>query len=227
MTTQWISRSLAAMMLLLLAGSAQAQGIFTTNGFGVEANFSAQDDITTLGAEAGYVWHGLAEAGFSVARAADEQNGPTLNATAFTPFVGVYPLRQSGDMPVSLRLGASYSFFSFSGDYADQFTDLGLEIDGHSYDVGGQLFRAFDVSPRVKIIPRIGASYVWATVAFKGTVDGEPVDEEETSSFEVLTFAPSIAYTAGRRGVFTITPRVSFSDGESGFGISTGFILPR
>ena len=218
---------MAATMALLLAGTAQAQGVFTRQGFGLEASASAQDDVTTFGAELGYVWNGLAEAGFSVARASDEQNGPELNAMAYTPFVGVYPLRQRDGMPVSLRLGTSYSFFTFSGEYADSFKDLGLEIDGHSYDVSGQVFRSFPLSSSVQIVPRVSASYVWATVQFDGTVDGEPVDEDETDGFEVISFAPSIAFSMRRGSVFTITPRVSFTDGESGFGLSTGFILPR
>ena len=222
-------RFLAAMGgLLLLAPSALAQGTFTNTGFGLEAGIAAQEDVTTLSAEAGYVYRGRVEAGFSVARASEDQSGLDINAMGYTPFVAFYPLRQTESMPISARLAASYSFYSFSGDVIDELNELDVDLSGHAYDVGGSLFRTFSLSPRVKLIPRAGLRYVWATLEVDGPSDtGGRITEEETNGFEVLSFSTSLAFVTPRQRIFSITPELTIADGEAGFGVRTGFVLPR
>lgn len=229
MKTQCISVLFVATWVSLFAASqAQAQGIFTPKGFGAEASFSSQENINTLSLEAGYALRGVAEFGLSVARASEDQNGLDVNATGFSPFIAAYPVRQSQSFPVSVRLGATYTFFSFGGDAIDEFKELGVDLSGSGYEVGGSLFRAFSLSQKVKLIPRAGISYVSATLKLRGEDDmGEVISEKETNGFALISLATSFAFQPSSGRVFTVTPRVGFSEGEAAFGISTGLVLPR
>ncbi len=208
--------------------TALGQGVYIHNGFGVSGDYQSFEGVDSYGGTLGYVYRGLVEGGLSVSRSTEDENDLEVNATSFAPFVALYPVRQSARMPVSVRLGSSLAFHSFSGN-ALELPDLEVDMSGRTLNLGGQVFRSFTVNPKFSLIPSVGADYVRSTLEFKTTtIEGLPFEETVTDDGAVFRLALSGAFRVKHRNIVSITPTFLVSDqGDTAFGFNVGLARGR
>ena len=211
-----------ALSLAAFVSEVAAQGIFLQeqqSGFGVSAGFASADEATTLSLSGGYLLDGMFEGGLTLARTTFDDT--ELNTTGIAPYVAFYPIRQGEDLPISVRLAAAYEFASVSGDALDT---AELDAKGSGYSLGGAVFLSLEATPKLDIVPLVGVSYVGTNVEIE---DGFGNSVEFDESYVVFALSAGFAFEASTSGLFTVTPTLGISDGETSFGIAAGYVLPN
>ncbi len=219
----------ATLAVLTVSTTALGQGVFINNGLGVNGDFLSYEGTNTYGGSIGYVHRGIVEAGVGVSRWSDDEEGLEVNATSVVPYVGVYPLRQTNGMPVSVRLGSSLAFHSFGGDAFDELDEFEFDMSGRTWTSGAQVFRGFPVSPKFSLIPAVGAEYVRSTIEIKTVdIEGDPFELTETDDGFLFRAGVSGAFSLKTRNVVTLTPAFILSDqGDTAFGLTIGLARSR
>lgn len=213
-------RSLFLLAILsLVAFPAAAQGLFISDGFGVGVGFSSSDGIATIGGSAGYVLNGRFELGGEVARSEDEG----LAVLELSPTVRFFPVRQASDMPVTVYVGAGYSFISFSGDEIDDLEQLGGDLSGNGYRVGGGLARSIEASPKLDVV--LEGAFYYNSLTVEASFAGQSGSETESATSGSV--AVNFAFGMASGGVFYLAPTLGFFDGEASFGVGAGIALGR
>jgi hypothetical protein len=150
--------------LLTLAGPAAAQSLFLERGQraaegtvgwsfgpssdGVETRFSAALD-------------GRIDLGFGFNRyTTDFDDGTSSSFTEIAPFVRWFPVKEGGDVPVSLSLGAQYFSDNFAG--ADK---------GSYLTLGPSVYKRLKLSDSVTLHPFVGFALVGESYTFGGQTD--------------------------------------------------------
>ena len=215
------SSTAAVLLLLALVAPVRAQGVYVEEGIDIGAGLSSFDGGTSIGIGAGYVYEGTFEGGLVLVRSSTEDTD--INSVGFAPFIGFYPVRQSEDLPVSARLGVRYAFYSYSGDVVDDLEDLGVEISGSSYSLGGSVFHALEATPKLDVVPLLRVSYTGTN--FRTEREGE--SENESNSYVSFSLGVGFAFTVSPTDLFRIYPSIVRSEGENSFGIEVGYVFTR
>lgn len=219
----------ATLAVLTVSTTALGQGVFINSGLGVNGDFLSYEGTNTYGGSIGYVHRGMVEAGFGVSRWSEDEEGLEINSTSYVPYVAVYPLRQSDNMPLSVRVGSTLAFHSFGGDAFDALDEFEFDMSGRTWTAGTQLFRGFPMSPKFSLIPTVGAEYVRSTIEIKGLdIEGDQFESTETDDGFLFRAGVSGAFSLKRRNVVNVTPAFIVSDqGDTAFGITIGVARSR
>lgn len=203
----------ATMMVLPASG----QGLFISDGFGVQGGFSSTDGVATVGGSLGYVINGKFEIGGSASRT--EEDGLAL--LELTPNVRFYPVRQSADMPITVYVGAGYSFLSFSGEEFDFLEDSGIDLSADGYSVGGGIAHAIEASPKLDII--LEGSFYYNNLTLEASAFGETESESDSATSGAL--AVNFAFGMNGGNIFHLAPTLGFFDGDASFGVGLGIAI--
>lgn len=188
---------------------AQGVGYFIDQGLGLSAGFTSAEGGNEFSLAGGYLVSPTLEVGATLAYQSFED--VDANATTVGPFVGFYPVQQTEELPINLRLGAGVGFVSIGGD------DVEDSITGNQIVAQGDAFYLYEASPALQLVPRFGVGFV--------RTDLEDQDAESEVFFEV---AASALFEAGGSGSnrFAVTPRLQFIDGETNVGLLGTFLIP-
>ena len=212
-------KTLLWILCLFAVPSTFAQGLFVHQGLGLGVGFSSPKDVSVLSASAGYVLNGVFEFGLVVARSSSDEDD--ITALGVAPFVGVYPVRQGDAFPLTIRLGAAYEVDSFGGDAIDALEEIGVDVSGTAWSVGGAIAHTASVSPTVDLVPIAGFSFTSVTVELSDS----SVSVDETDEFETISFGLGLVIQTANASYFYVTPSLGLSDGDAVFGVGVGIIL--
>lgn len=200
---------------------AQGFGTYMDKGPGGVIGVTSFDGGTSVGATGSYVFSPLIEAKVSAYRSSYDDSEVT--ATGVGPALTVYPVRQSPDIPVSVALSGSYAFVSYSGDYIDNLEERGTDVSANSYSVDGSIFRVFEATPKLRIVPSVNVGYQNFQTEFSTSTDSE-VNTEDGVGFGA---AAIVLFQTSETMYFTVTPNVSVYEGDTSYGIAAAIALPQ
>ena len=131
-----------------------------------------------------------------------------ISSTAIAPSVNYMVLKQGeDDMPISVNINAIYQYNTFSD----------LDVTSNTVGFGLGIFHRLEASDNVSIIP--GANIGWSKTTFN------------ESGFLDSPSNSNVGFTIHGSALFNekfyITPILSFSDGNSSFGLRFGAIFPN
>lgn len=217
---------LLAATLASTEANAQGLGLYTQTGWGAHLNVSSSEDATQIGLGATWMVGPTLELGLALSRA-EIQDGD-LAATGIGPFIGFYPVRQAEEMPVSLRVGAGYTFQSLSGDAIDALEDLGIEVDatGNAFLLTGAAFHALDATPRLRIVPFLEVGYVRQKTEVEASGLGGSSSDSDEEGQTYFGIGGGFQFLTSGNNSFVLTPGILFSDGNSSFGLTATLVIP-
>jgi hypothetical protein len=212
-----------ALTIAVSDANAQGYGLLAERGLGANVGGASQENVNQFGGAAGYVFNQYVEAGISAGMAMNDD--AQVNATAFGPFVGFYPVRMSPSFPVSVRLGTSYNWQLYSGDGLENIPEeFGgpMEMDGNSLTGSGALFLGIPVSSSIYLVPMGEFGYVRTSLNVENSIGTASTEDNDTY---ITTGAALIVMTPSTR--LALTPAVTFRNGTRQFGLSAMVVLPN
>jgi len=212
-----------AFLLCSTISESKAQGFasYLDKGVGGSIGVSSNDQGTYLGAGASYVISPIVEAGLYVGRSSLED--AAVDVTNIGPVVYVYPVRQSTDLPISVFLRGAYRISSYSGEDVEALEERGAEISGSGYSLSLGVFRAFEASPKVQIIPSLDVGYSRSKFEVSGSGESVTTHEDGTG----LGLSGILLFQTSDTFYFSITPRISVSEGETTYGVGAAISFPQ
>ena len=218
------------LLFLTLSGriaAAQTTGMFIDKGIGAGLGVSSNDNATQIMLEGSYAFNPMVEAGIGLARA--EYDGENMAATGFGPFLGLYPLRQNEETPVSIRVGLGYTYQTLSGDAIDQLEDLGLDVDvtGNTILLNGAVFHRLAAGPSLDIIPVAEVGYVRQQTSIRASGFGNSGSDSDSESNTYFSIGGVFAFPASPTSIIAVTPAITFSNGESSLSLRLSMAFPQ
>lgn len=191
------------------------------SGFGIGGGFSTNEDVTGIGANVGYSFKDILDFGIGVeSYNFDEQLlGEDLVATVISPSIIFYPFKQDDKLPISLAIGATYDWQTYSNDVLD---DYNIDMTGNFISMGGSLFGYFKPSFSFRIQPSIGFSYVTGKMKVEDSNGNTESEQDDTTIF---TLGLGLAFNTTQSNIFVISPRVGINEGTTTFGLGLIFIF--
>jgi len=222
-------------LVLLLPVNATAQSEFLNqspgkflekneNGVGIGAGFATGGSATNFGGLLSYTHKGMLEVGAGLNRYQFDDQGAGLEMTSLqiSPFANVHALKQSKDMPINLAFGGAYRSESYSSDAMDA---SGLELSSSGFVVGGMVYRSFQASKTVNIVPDAGVSYFSQTL--KMTDTGTQTENEVDANVTLFSLGASVAAPLSSGNVLNFRAGADIPDeGDARFNAAIGFLLP-
>jgi len=210
-------------ILIFRVGSSQAQSVFIESGksaVGVSADGVLGSNAAGFGVGFGYSVSGMLDLGLGIGRLTydDDELGTDLNEMVWGPSVGVYLMKQSAYIPLSIGLGGSFSRSKVSGDVLDL---LDLELTGTYWSVGGNVSRLVHLSEQTDFVPAFGISHTKSKAKLRDDFGHSVSGKSGNTSFTV-GFAYAFAMADGSK--MYLHPAVSFGDDDPTFSFTVGFL---
>lgn len=218
----------AFLLLLGLAlwawpGSASAQTSIWlqkgVSGFGASASLAYNEDQTTYGFTGGYSLRGFIDFELSVAVLdfPDEPLPEDLIGVAFTPRVEWHPLKQGPGMPISVGIGAGFTYFAFGSDELER---NDAELEGLNFATDATVYRFFKLSSNFGITPAAGIGYVHSETTLTQFGDEETVTDDNFGGAGGVYIA--FLDRAGR--IWGVAPSMAFTDEIVTVAIRAGIV---
>ena len=201
-----------------------SQGSFLEIGqsaFSIGGGFSSNKDVTGFGGSVSYSVSGIFDFGVSIDHFSFKQQllDEGSSATVISPSIAFYALKQNEDNPFSFAIGAGYEWQNYSNDVHDEYN---IDMTGSFFSIGASLFGYYTQSIYMRIQPSISFTYVTGEIKVK---DNNGNEETEDDNATVFGFGLSLGFDISPKNIFAITPRVSYSEGTSSFGLGLAFIF--
>ena len=211
-------------IMLLFACSVYGQGAYLDrgqSGFGIDGGFATNEDVTGISGSVGYSVNGIFDFGIGVKSFSFDQKllGADLGATAISPSITFYALKQNDEIPLSFAIGAGYDWLTYSCDALD---DYNVDMTGGFFSVGGSLFGYSKVSESFRIQPSVGFTYVTGEVKLEDSDGNEETEKDDTTVFNL---GLGLAFNNSQKNIFVIFSCVGISEGTTTFGVSLSFIF--
>lgn len=210
-------------LALVVPSVAHAQGIWLqkgVSGVGAQVTVSHQDGASSLGILGAYSYQGFLDFELSLgAGGANIQDVPDL--TVYTLGAGFiyHPLKQTREIPVSLKVEAGYTQSFYSGD---ALSENDISISAWGTVLAGGIYRFFPLAPRIGVTPEIdlGWTHSSGTVTILG--DSQTVTDD---SF-LINLGAAFAYLDSAGHIWGVAPALSFGPGNTPtvFSLSVAFV---
>jgi hypothetical protein len=205
---------------VIFSYASYGQGAFLqkgVSGLSIGGSFMTSSDATNFSGGVGYSIRGRFDIGLSCNRMGFEFID-NMAALSISPGITYHVLKQSERMPLSLSLGASYSYTTFSDSYT-----VGLyNIHGYSFSPGISLYRFFNISSIIRIQPTLGADYSHAYV------EGETNRGFIYSSFDNSVhfgFGLPFIFDISSKYILAVSPRVRVGNETIVLGMALTFVF--
>lgn len=210
------------MLALVLTCPAQGQlSEYMEEGYAFGAGFYSSDTWTELAASGTYLFSPVFGAGIGVARRGVEESD--FSATSVGPFVSVYPVRQSEEIPLSIYLGGNVRFVSFGGSAVEVLEAEGVKLSSTIFGFEVGAYHRIDLSEVFWVVPYAGGGYEVANNEVEGPRESETASDEYT----YFTMSGSLVFGKSERMTFVLTPSATFGSGDSTFGLSMSLVFPQ
>ncbi|MCH8123542.1 MAG: hypothetical protein IH853_10520 [Bacteroidetes bacterium] len=211
---------LGVAVLVFCAGDANAQGHFVRHGFRVTMpEIAIGAKRSTLAFRVGYHFRGVVEIGLGLERRSDFE--ADIVSVSLAPGVAVYPFRQSGSVPVTLRVGATYENQALSGDPITALEERDILTDGSAWRLEAGVSRRYSL--RRSVFGRAAGFVPIVSFAYRSI----EIDQgEESSTDELLTIVLETLLEIDVGGMARIVagPRVGVFDDAFGAGLTLGLV---
>lgn len=191
--------------------TASAQGVFVSQGSGVDAGAFRKDGVTLAEVAPGYVLANGLELGLWVERIFDEN----IAITGYGPRARFYGLREDKS-PVTLFIDGWFNLKSYSGFDLPE----GSDFSGQAYAVGLGLARTLGSSDSMVLVPTITAQKRWD----RQKAEFGEMSVSHTEASNRVTLAASLVFGPQARR-FSLTPKVMFMESEEFFGLTLGLAM--
>jgi hypothetical protein len=190
------------------------------SGIQASAGFLSNSEASGFYGGLGYSFSGNFDIGFSVGRYGYDNSfyDENLSAIALSPYFNFLPVKQSGQIPVSISLGAAFERSTFSSDILDL---ADLDMTGDYFSFGSSLFTNITVSEAMIIQPGLGVTYITGVTKLKNP--NESISE--TNNATLFSLRTSLIFNNSERNSFVMSPSVSFSEDLTSFGLSLSYII--
>jgi hypothetical protein len=210
-------------LALVVPSAAHAQGIWLqkgVSGVGAQVTVSHQDGSSALTLLGGYSYHGFLD--FELSLGAGDANAldiPDLTVYSLGAALVYHPLKQTREIPISLKVEASYSQNFYSSDTLSE-NDASLSAWGTM--LAGGAYRFFPLAPRIGVTPEIDLG--WSHSSATATIFGD--SQTATDDSFVITLGAALAYLDSAGHIWGAAPVLSFGPGNTPtvFGLSVAFI---
>lgn len=219
-------------LILMSCSMMMGQAYFLEKGqsaFSLGGQVSTAEDYYSLGASGTYTINGIVDLGLVVGYIHDDEDDIDASGYLLRPYIEIQLLEQSDDIPLNLTAHAAYEFAQLQSELVE---DIGIEHDINigGFDIGAALSYQIDAG-NLLIQPYIGIRYVSATYEVDVSdpslcfTYGICDFEDETSGIGFGLGVPLIFKAA--ENFLTLTPRLSFYDGNSSFNLSLQYVIPN
>ena len=209
---------LAMAVSAICAGDSTAQGHFVRHGFQVTMpEIAIGAKRSTLAFRVGYHFRGVVEIGLGLERRSDFESD--IVSVSLAPGVGVYPFRQSGSVPVTLRVGATYENQALSGDPITALEERDILTDGSAWRLEAGVSRRHSL--RRSVFGRAAGFVPIVSFAYR-SVEIEQDEESSTDELLTLVLEALIEVDVGGMARIVAGPRVGVFDDAFGAGLTLG-----
>lgn len=211
----------AVFMVAAFPSLSNAQfGPFIGNGLGVNTGITHGRNHSSISAKSGYVFRSLLETGVMLLKS--DSRYTHFEKAGVGPYATLYPIWQSGTLPISAYVSGGYTFNWFLGDEADRLEDLGIELNSTTGMLEVGVFRSVNVSENIKFVPTASADYSYNTFEIVG-----PVASAEEEGAISITLSISLLYRVSATVRIALIPLISLTSDGSRYGVSAALVLPQ
>jgi hypothetical protein len=208
---------------LMIPSAARAQGNWLqkgVSGVGAEVTVSHQDGGNSLELRGAYSHKGFLD--FSLALGSQDANMsglPDLSVYYLGSEVDYHPLKQTKEIPISLKVGIAYTQFFYSSDTLSQNDS---SISQWSVGLGGGAYRFFPLAERIGVTPEIDLVWVHSSVAETIFGDTQTLTDDRFG----IGLTAAFAYLDSANHIWGVAPSLTFGPGNTPttFGLSVAFI---
>jgi len=204
-----------------------AQGLFLqkgTSGYGADVGLTTDGGSVSLGANAGYSYHGWLDGSVALYQTAidpDTTDGYELRESGIKPRIGVHPLKQSDTMPLSVEVGGRIGAFSIAGEVL---TERGMSMGGWSAGASTTVYRFFKLDASYGVIPGVEIAYDHSKI----TVDSPSGATHYSDDLFSVAIGAHGAWLHDSGYIFTLTPAAIIDHhGDASFSLTVGAIRPK
>jgi hypothetical protein len=182
----------------------------------VGAAVASGDDVSSLSAGTGYAIDGQFDFGLRVARSWADRTDWTSNS--LSPQVGYYPVRQDADIPLSIRIGAGYTYEAVD----DPWFGPDIDISAQSVQTSGILFHRLTTSDQFGMIPYAEGYFLRRT----RRVEGQTTPQKTNETIFGAEFGIGLVFTTTPDRHFALRPFVGIAEGAFSGGVSVVLVFP-
>jgi hypothetical protein len=210
-------------LALVVPSAAHAQGIWLqkgVSGVGAQVSISHQDGASGLELLGGYSYHGFLDFELSLGWADTPlMNIPDLTGVSVGANVVYHPLKQTREIPLSLKLEAGISQTTFS---SNTLRDNDESLSGWDSILAGGVYRFFPLKERIGVTPEIDLG--WNHSSATATVFD--VSQTFTDDTFVIGVTAAFAYLDSAGHIWGVAPVLTFGPGNTPttFTISMAFV---
>jgi hypothetical protein len=210
-------------LALVVPSVARAQGNWLqkgVSGVGADVGVDHQDGDTALSITGAYSHQGFLDILLTLGWHDATITGiPDLSVYSLGAELDYHPLKQTKEVPLSLKVGIAYTQTFFSSETLSE-NDSSLSLWETVLAAG--VYRFFPLAERIGVTPQITVG--WAHASASATILGEPRTSTD-DQFRIGVLA-SFAYLDSANHIWGVTPNVSFGPGDAttSFGFSVTFI---
>lgn len=210
-------------LALVVPSVARAQGNWLqkgVSGVGADVGVTHQDGDTVLEIAGSYSHQGFLDIILTLGwHDTTITNIPDLSAYSVGAEVDYHPLKQTKEVPLSLKVGIAYaqSFFS-----SETLSENDLSLSDWQTVLGAGVYRFFPLAERIGVTPQITVGWVHESASLMRL--GETMTTTD-DRFAIGVLA-SFAYLDSAGHIWGVTPTLAFGPGNTGtaFGLSVTFI---
>ncbi|GMQ82731.1 MAG: hypothetical protein BMS9Abin05_2191 [Rhodothermia bacterium] len=207
-------------LLLISSGESFAQGHFVRHGFQVTMpEFAVGANRSTLAFRVGYHVYGVVELGLGLERRSDFD--ADIVTMSLAPGVGVYPFRQSGSAPVTVRVGATYENQALSGDPITALEERDILTDGSAWRLEASVSRRYSL--RRSVFGRAAGFVPIVSFAYR-SIEIDQGEESSTDEFLTIALEMLLEIDAGAMARIVAGPRVGVFDDAFGAGLTFSLV---
>jgi hypothetical protein len=211
------------LLALVVPSVARAQGQWLqkgVSGVGVEAGVDHGDGDTAFLLTGGYSHQGFLDAFLTLGwHDTTMTDLPDLNVYSLGAEIDYHPLKQTKEIPLSLKVGIGYTQNFFS---SQTLSDNESSLSAWHTVLGAGIYRFFPLAERIGVTPQLTLG--WIHVSTSATILGDT--QTNTDDQFAIGVSASFAYLDSAGHIWGVTPSLSFGPGNTAtaFGLSVAFI---
>lgn len=221
MVEKVILRSVFIFFFLATKASGQGLGAMTTNGWGGSISIQRVDNTTRFELDLGALHNPLLEGGLTLMR--EEANNSDLAVSGAGPYLSIYPLRQSNDVPLTVGIHTFFRFLFFSGNAFEALDSAGFEITGNDIYLYGSLLHSVVLGDGIQFIPEIELGMARLQIVAQTNTNRN--SESEIDIFGGV--GGRFVVNTAAQSKLAFVPQMRFSEGNSVFRFSVILLLVK
>ena len=210
-------------LALVVPSVARAQGNWLqkgVSGVGVDVGVAHQDGDTELTLTGGYSHQGFLDILLTLGWHDATITGiPDLSAYSVGAELDYHPLKQTKEIPLSLKVGIAYAQTFFSSETLSE-NDASLS----SWDavLGAGVYRFFPLAERIGVIPQLNVRWVHLSASATRLGDTQTNTDDQFG----IGVTAAFAYLDSAGHIWGVAPSLDFGPGDTAtaFGFAVTFI---